>query len=107
MHTCIISFITIFGVGLQLKFPNVSPYETAYGTLMMNLFIIEICFYLASLVVMAIQAASNNRVLEDLTNKDWPLAWNSVPDFRVARSYFTLWMDRTVLLEHLPSMLPE
>ncbi|KAL6143538.1 hypothetical protein ACLB2K_054233 [Fragaria x ananassa] len=69
MHTCIISFITIFGVCLQLKFPNVSPYETAYGTLMMNLFIIEICFYLASLVVMAIQAASNNRVLEDLTNK--------------------------------------
>ncbi|KAL6139811.1 hypothetical protein ACLB2K_058112 [Fragaria x ananassa] len=69
LHTCIISLIGILGFCLQLKFPNVSPYATIYGSQLMNVFIIVTCIYILSLIVMTIQASRrDNADLEDPMN---------------------------------------
>ncbi|KAM5581300.1 hypothetical protein ABKV19_010496 [Rosa sericea] len=68
LHAFMFSLIGVLGVYLQLKFPNVSTYATAHGTVMMDLIIIETCFYIVSLVVMGILAARNNTDFEDLMN---------------------------------------
>lgn len=70
LHTCIISLIGVLGFCLQLKFPNVSPYATIYGSQLMNVFIIVTCIYILSLILMTIQASRrDNADLEDPMNK--------------------------------------
>ncbi|PRQ53466.1 hypothetical protein RchiOBHm_Chr2g0166831 [Rosa chinensis] len=108
LHAFMFSLIGVLGVCLQLKFPDVSTYATAYGTVMMDLIIIETCFYMVSLVVMGILAARNNTDYDRRSDEqNLPLTWKSVPDFRVAHPYFTIRMDCTLLLDHLPFMLRE
>ncbi|KAL6139813.1 hypothetical protein ACLB2K_058114 [Fragaria x ananassa] len=68
-HTFILALITNLGFCIPLKFPNGSPYATVHGSRLMNIFIIEMCAYLVSLIVMGILARRDNAELEDLMNK--------------------------------------